>query len=173
MSRIGLARGTVKLESHDPEWDKIYQKEETRLGDKLGSEAKDIQHVGSTAIPNLLAKPIIDIAILVDDLDIAEQWVKPLSELGYWYKGKQSDMPDRRFFAKGAESNRTVYLHVVNEAEFNRLIKFRNGLTNDPKLTKKYSELKQSLAKEHASNRELYTKAKAEFIEQVLEKAGV
>ncbi len=168
MDNVGLARGAVRLEPYSPEWSKIYQKETDSLKDKLGGQAKDIQHVGSTAIPNLTAKPIIDIAILVDDLDVAEQWVKPLSELGYWYKGKQSDMPDRRFFAKGAEDNRTVYLHLVNQAEFSRLIKFRDKLSSDPALAVKYSELKQSLAQSHAANREAYSKAKNDFIQNVL-----
>lgn len=168
MGDVGLARGTVRLEPHNPEWDKVYQTEAKSLKDKLGDKVIGIQHVGSTAIPGLPAKPIIDIAVLVDDLEVAEQWVKSLSELGYWYKGKQPDMPDRRFFAKGPENNRTVYLHVVNEAEFTRLISFRDKLTNNADLVKEYTELKQSLAEQYASDREPYTKAKNDFIQRVL-----
>lgn len=168
MNSIGLARSTVKLEPHNSYWDKVYQIEAQSLKDKLGSKAKDIQHVGSTAIPELVAKPIIDVAILVDNLDIAEQWVKPLTELGYWYKGKQNDMPDRRFFAKGPESKRTVYLHVVNQDEYDRMIKFRDSLRSAPKLAKEYSALKQKLVKTLSQNREKYTSSKNDFIQKVI-----
>jgi len=165
---VCLARGTVRIEPYNPQWPDIFNQETKLLKVKLGSQVEDIQHVGSTAVPGLLAKPIIDIAVLVDDLDITEGWFKPLSDIGYWYKGKQDDMLERRFFAKGAENNRTVYLHVVNNDEFTRLIKFRDKLSANPKLLKEYSDIKAVLAEQHATNREAYSKAKNDFIKSVL-----
>jgi len=164
-----LARGTVKLEPFNSQWAYAFAKEASAIKDKLGPDnIKDIQHVGSTSISGILSKPIIDIAIPVDNLDIADRWQQSLAELGYWYKGKQSDMPDRRFFAKGPDDDRTVYLHIVTKEEFNRLIKFRDTLRNNKDLANEYSVLKQELAKKYSKDRESYTKAKDEFIQEII-----
>lgn len=168
MGKVGLARGKVRLVKYDSSWKMIFKAEARTLSRTLAVGEYNIKHVGSTAIPGIAAKPIIDIAILVDDLDIAESWQAPLKELGYWYKGKQADMPDRRFFAKGPESCRTVYLHLVNKQEFNKLIKFRDYLRKDEELAKQYSELKLKLAAANSDNRANYSKLKNDFIQSVL-----
>ena len=164
----GLSRGTVKLEPYDPAWPQEFAKEAERLKAGLGIAAERIQHVGSTSIPGMVAKPIIDIAILVDDLGVAEQWQKVLSELGYWYKGLQPDMPHRHFFAKGPEVARTVYLHVVDSSEYKRLVSFRDELIAHKKLASRYIALKQQLASTYAHSRVDYSAAKNDFIQKVL-----
>ena len=142
MRNLGLARGTVELVPHDSSWASLFDIEAKALSQKLGIETKTIHHVGSTAIPGIDAKPILDIAVSVDSVDIADKWAKPLRTIGYWDKGKEQDTPDRRFFAKGPEDNRTVYLHVVNQKEFSKLIKFRDMLRAVPELASQYSQLK-------------------------------
>jgi GrpB-like predicted nucleotidyltransferase (UPF0157 family)/8-oxo-dGTP pyrophosphatase MutT (NUDIX family) len=168
IKEIGLARGMVKLVPYNPIWKNLFKGEAKLLGNTLGIDLDTIQHVGSTSIPGILAKPIIDIAIPVDDLEIAEKWVKPLSEVGYWYKGKQTNMPDRRFFAKGPEDNRTIYLHIVNRNEYNRMIKFRDALIGDVALANEYSNLKKQLTESLSKNREKYTSSKNDFIQKIL-----
>jgi len=165
---IGLARGIVKLVPYDPLWQSRFEAETKLLQQKLGIDTDRIQHVGSTAIPGILAKPIIDIAIPVESLATADEWAKPLADLGYWDKGPQPDIPQRRFFAKGPENKRTVYLHVVTNQEYRRLVAFRDALRANPKLAKEYSELKQSLATAHADNRAEYSSRKDDFIQRVL-----
>lgn len=168
MENLGLARGAVKLVPHNEAWRELFLAESKLLQEKLGVKSENIQHVGSTSIPGILAKPIIDIAIVVDSLDIAEQWVPALAEIGYWYKGLQPDMPDRRFFAKGPEEKRTIYLHIVNKKEFTKLIKFRDILRSDQKLAQEYSDLKENLAAAHSDNRANYSNLKNNFIQNVL-----
>lgn len=168
MSELGLARGKVRLEPYSMSWPTLYRAEAKLIQDLIRLKANSIQHVGSTAIPGTPAKPIIDIAVLVDSLDKAEEWKKDLSTLGYWHKGIQPDMPDRRFFAKGPEDKRTVYLHLVNEDEFSRLIKFRDYLIGNDQAAAEYAELKQRLALSNADNRASYSKLKNAFIQNIL-----
>lgn len=168
MNNLGLPRGTVKLVPHDENWHERYLEEAKLLQGTLGVNSLAIQHVGSTAIPGILAKPIIDIAIVVDSIDIANEWATPLAEIGYWDKGPQLDMPDRRFFAKGPDDKRTVYLHLVNKQEFERLITFRDALIKNKDLAAQYSALKEQLATSHADDRAVYSRSKNDFIQNVL-----
>lgn len=165
---IGLARGTVKLVPYDPSWHTIFEAEAKLLQQTLGIGTEHIQHVGSTAIPGILAKPIIDIAISVDDLAIADEWMGPLAKIGYWDKGPEPTMPDRRFFAKGPENKRTVYLHLVTTEEYQKLITFRDALRANPKLAQEYSDLKVKLATSLKDDRKRYTSLKNDFIQRLL-----
>lgn len=167
-SKVGLARGTVKLVPYDLSWETRFAAEAKLLQQKLGIDATSIQHVGSTAIPGILAKPIIDIAVPVDSLDVADKWAQPLAELGYWDKGPQLDMPERRFFAKGPDGNRTVYLHLATRDEYQRLLAFRDALRANPSLAKEYSDLKVGLAASLGDNRAAYTHQKDDFIKRIL-----
>ena len=168
MKNIGLASGTVKLLPYSNNWQKQYEHEEAELKEVLQLEGADIQHVGSTAVPGMPAKPIIDIAILVADLATAETWIPSLNKIGYEYKGIEPDLPDRRFFAKGPKTNRTVYLHIVNEKEWNSLLKFRDLLRSNESAAKQYAQLKESLALKFPHNRLAYTMAKNEFISSII-----
>lgn len=168
MSDLGLQSGTVKLVEYNNNWPKLYDTEAKLLEDALNIPGDHIQHVGSTSISGMVSKPILDIAVLVDSLDVAERWIDTLAKLDYWYKGIEPDLPDRRFFAKGPRENRTVYLHIVNQKEFDSLIKFRDSLRNDPDLANQYIKLKQELANNHSKDRDKYTRSKNSFISSVL-----
>jgi len=168
MVNIGLARGTVKLAAYDALWPQQYNTEAMLIQEITGTPPDSIEHVGSTSIPGMVAKPIIDIAVLVDSLDRAEAWQSKLASIGYWYKGAQPDMPDRRFFAKGPETMRTVYLHLANKDEFERLVRFRDYLISNKSVAAEYAKLKQELAASNADNRASYSKLKNDFIQTVL-----
>jgi len=161
---IGLARGTVKLTPHDPSWQQRFEVEADMLRQKLN--IADVQHIGSTSIPGILAKPIIDIALLVESLSVVDDWIESLAELGY--HSRPETVSGRRFFAKGPPENRTVYLHIVNNREFQRLITFRDTLRAKPALAKEYSDLKATLAISLADDRVTYTKQKNDFIARIL-----
>ena len=165
---IGLARGNVRLVQYNKDWAVRFDAEAALISKKLGMDIAEVRHVGSTAIPGIMAKPIIDIAIAVDSLQQADDWATALAEIGYWDKGPQQDMPNRRFFAKGPEEKRTVYLHIVLPDEYKRLIDFRDTLRANAKLAGEYSRLKQNLASTNSDNRAAYTKQKSDFIEGVL-----
>jgi GrpB-like predicted nucleotidyltransferase (UPF0157 family) len=169
MSDLGLASGVVKLVEYSSNWPKLYEVEAEKLCKALDIDAERIEHVGSTSIPGMLSKPILDIAVLVDSLDTAEDWIEPLSKLDYWYKGIEPDLQDRRFFAKGPREKRTVYLHVVNKREFESLLKFRDTLRANPPLAKEYTALKRDLAAKYKDTRDIYTRSKNDFITRVIQ----
>lgn len=168
MEDLGLKRGTVRLVPHRASWRKAYEDEAKQIQNILPIEPVSIQHVGSTSIPGILAKPILDIAIKSDSLDIVDTWINPLETLGYQYKGFEPNMPQRRFFTKGSEELRKIYLHIVDSEEFEKLITFRDLLTTNTQLAEEYSNLKKKIAAANKNNRQEYTHQKSEFITRVL-----
>lgn len=169
---IGLQRGTVKLVPYSSEWKSLFAEEERVLRASIGTYVMDIQHVGSTAIPGLEAKPIIDIAVAVRRLEDVEKCIKPLECLGYEYKA-DAGHPGRFFFAKGDPSRRTHYVHMVewNSDSWKELLLFRDYLRQHKEAAKEYAKLKRELARKSQGNRDFYTPGKAEFIESVLKMA--
>lgn len=166
---VGLERGKVALMPHNPEWDNIFQSEKKRLLKALGKTVLDIQHVGSTAIPNISAKPIIDIAILVTSLGETGKRGGLMEKLGY-YK-KKEERKDRLLFIKGPEEDRMVYVHIGDGSsdEVREMILFRDHLLQNPAVAEEYMRMKQKLAGKYPHDRESYTAAKGEFIKQMLQ----
>jgi GrpB-like predicted nucleotidyltransferase (UPF0157 family) len=172
---LGLKRGTVKLVKAHEEWPRLYELEKELLLRTLGDLAVAIEHVGSTAIPNVPAKPIIDIRIAVSSLDSShiEKFVEPLTRLGYFY---MHAFENRHFFAKGPEEKRTHHVSLVkfgSEEGWEDSILFRDFLRNNTRCREEYSTLKEKLAQQFAEDRKSYTKAKEEFIEKVVGVAKV
>lgn len=178
---IGLKRGTVKLCEHEKEWEIEAQNTIFRLKKILGNVAKDIQHIGSTSIPSIKAKPIIDIAVAVDDFNDILALEKELKDIGFYYR-PQSELGDQLLFAAGSLYDctgdlQTHFIHVVrtNSMDFINYINFRDYLNSTPLVAKEYEELKVSLALQAPidSGREKYLKGKHDFIVYTLRKALV
>lgn len=178
---LGLKRGTVKLCEHEKEWEIEAQKTISRLKKILGDVAKDIQHVGSTAIPSIKAKPIIDIAVAVDDFNDILDLEKELKYEGFYYR-PQSDLGDQLLFASGSLYEgtgdlQTHFIHVVrtNSMDWKSYINFRDYLNSIPSIAKEYEDLKVSLAMQAPidSGRGKYLKGKHDFIVYTLRKALV
>ncbi len=166
----------IELVTYNPEWPKLADLEIKKLCEVLPSKhILDIQHVGSTAIPGLSAKPIIDIQIAVDSLFAIQQTaINILKSLGYEYWADNPD-PERMFFVKGMPpfgDKRTHHVHIVEPASkhWQGKIQFRDYLKSHPEAVQEYEELKVALAKQHTYNRELYTNAKTEFVNSILNK---
>lgn len=168
---IGLKRKKVKLFSYNPAWEKLYKKEAELLRSVIGKYVLDIQHVGSTSIPEVKAKPIIDIAIGVKNLKDGEKCIKPLKQLGYEYK-HSAGIKGRHFFAKGSEKNWTHHIHIVklNGRFWKNYILFRDYLRKHKKAIQEYNELKEKLAKKYKNDRDTYTAQKHSFIQKILKK---
>ncbi len=164
----GLKRGTVALIQHKEEWSKIFEKDKDMLLHILGNSAEDIQHVGSTAIPGISAKPIIDILVGLKDIFEAERFISKLEEKSYEYRPNASTQ-DRLLFIKGGENFRTHHIHVVqyDSNEWNRMIHFRDYLRENPNIAMEYKKLKEELAEKFPNNREAYTKGKEKFVKQI------
>lgn len=166
---MGLDRKKVQLVAHDANWDMEYSKEKNILIKGLSKYIDDIQHVGSTSIENLKAKPIIDIAILLNDWDKRDEICIILENLGYEYRPK-AGTPDRIFFAKGNETNRTHYLHVCKKGsqEWLNLIDFRDYLNKHKNKMEEYQKLKERLAERFPDDRKKYTEGKDKFIKSII-----
>ena len=180
---IGLKRGTVKLCEHEKEWEFEAQNTISRLKQILGNVIKDIQHVGSTSILSIRAKPIIDIAVAVDDFDDILSFEKELKDAGFYYRPKsQASIKGQLLFAcgnyyEGTGDLQTHFIHVVrtNSMDWVNYINFRDYLNNTPSAAKEYEALKVSLALQFPidNGREKYIKGKHDFIVHTLRKALV
>lgn len=168
---IGLKRGTVKVTSYRKQWAKEFEKEKSRILEVCGNKVKAVEHIGSTSVPGLSAKPIIDIAVGINRLKDAKKLLPLLKKLDYYfYKDFQRQ---RLFVAKGPDEKRTHYLHVMRYkgAKWESDQLFRNYLRTHPKAVKEYSKLKEQLGKAHKEDRQSYSDGKNDFIKRVIEKA--
>jgi GrpB-like predicted nucleotidyltransferase (UPF0157 family) len=166
---LGLRRGTVKLVPYTPAWAIVFQAERIRLQHVLGTDALDIQHIGSTAVPGLAAKPILDLGIAVASESVVAGCVPRLTALGYTYRGYRGS-GEGHFFDQGSEEHLTHYLHILSirdPAWWNYLL-FRDYLIAHPAIRDAYMELKQDLAAQYAEDRAAYTAAKAVFVQSIL-----
>ena len=159
----------VIIVDYDPNWPQAFDQEHERIAGALANVAGvlGIEHVGSTAVPGLAAKPIIDIMIGVDDLRVGERSVEPIVALGYEYKG-EGGIPGRLYFRKG--SPRSHHIHLVEHGGdfWERHLLFRDLLREQPDLRDQYAALKWALAEQYGANREGYTEAKTPFIQSTL-----
>lgn len=178
---IGLKRGTVRLYQHEKEWEIEAKNTISRLRKILGNVIKDIQHVGSTSILSIKAKPIIDIAVAVDDFNDILVYEKELKNDGFYYRPNVSIENQLLFacgnFYEGSGDLQTHFVHIVltNSMEWINYINFRDYLNNTPSVAKEYEDLKVSLALQAPidSGREKYLKGKHDFIIHTLRKALV
>jgi GrpB-like predicted nucleotidyltransferase (UPF0157 family) len=166
----------VEIVAYDPRWPLLFDQEAKRLLAVLDSSSiLGLEHFGSTAVPDLSAKPIIDILIAVRSLtDAKASFVQALRNLDYVY---WADNPrkDRMFFVKGMPpfgSTRSHHVHVTElHGEMWQRLAFRDYLRIHPEEAETYQRLKTRLAGEHQTDREAYTDAKASYIETVMRKA--
>jgi GrpB-like predicted nucleotidyltransferase (UPF0157 family) len=171
---IGLERGIVRIVPHDIEWARLYQHERARLAETLGPHVLDIQHVGSTAIPGILAKPILDIALAVAHFEAATVCIAPLEECGYLYRG-ENGIPRRHYFVLRAPHSDTtqvhLHMHEIHSFEWVNLLLFRDYLRAHPQEAQSYQKLKQTLATQFRHDRQAYTEGKAAFVANILDLA--
>lgn len=155
----------IRIVSYDTEWPGRFAAEQAVLADAIGSWATGgIHHVGSTAVPGLDAKPIIDILAGVDSLEAARDCFEPLAGLDYLHAPYRPG--EMHWFCKPHPSRRTHHLHLVptGSNRFNDELAFRDRLRTDRALATEYASLKRDLAQRFPDDREAYTEAKTEFI---------
>jgi GrpB-like predicted nucleotidyltransferase (UPF0157 family)/RimJ/RimL family protein N-acetyltransferase len=162
LARAGTSDAHVELVEYDPAWPGMYDAERRRLSPLLGGAR--LHHFGSTSVPGLLAKPVIDMIALVDDLDA------PIGGLVACARYKfpeafNATLRRRRFLCYPSSALRTHHLHLVDDAaELRMRLRFRDRLRADGALARDYAALKRRLAELHRTDREAYTDAKSEFI---------
>jgi len=163
----------IALTPADPSWPEAYQKARDDILSILPQSPLLIEHIGSTAVPGLDAKPVIDIIVLIADMVEAEVALPGLERLGYELRPGVSN--PRRWFLRlqGADGVRTHHLHIHTDADdVRRHVLFRDLLRSDPVLRANYLALKRDLAARHSLDREAYAKGKDDFIDAAVEAAG-
>ncbi|MDP4220595.1 MAG: GrpB family protein [Bacteroidota bacterium] len=151
-----------------------FEAERLELMEAIGHYVADIQHIGSTSVRGLAAKPIVDILIGLRRLLDAQDCIMPIEALGYEYVPEyESVFPERRYFRKSTNGKRTHHIHMVELGSdfWKRHILFRDELRSDPIATKEYESLKRSLAVTFENDREGYTDGKTDFIEGILRRS--
>lgn len=159
----------VRLVGYDPDWPRRYERERASLSGAIRPWIDGgVHHVGSTAVPGLAAKPIIDILVGIRDLDESRGCFGPLAALGYLYAPYMAT--EMHWFCKPQPSRRTHHLHLVptSSGRYRAELAFRDLLRTDDGLTAEYLALKQRLARRFENDRDAYTAAKSEFIRRAL-----
>lgn len=172
--RMNSPSKLIEVTSYNPNWPKLFEDEASTIKQVIGDNCREIHHVGSTAVPGLDAKSIIDIIMVVKNPTDA---ISPLESIGYLYKG-EVNIPFRYYFNK--KENTPIHLHVYEkgnpEIELNLL--FRNHLRTHPKAAAEYGDLKAGLLANASSSKKIpsrfsdYTLGKNTFIQKILHQVG-
>lgn len=172
---IGLKRGKVLLEPHQDEWDAEGKKTCEKIKELLGDDIEKVEHVGSTSIRWICAKPIIDIAVSVESFDNIRKHDELLSENGIVYR--KEDVPGQQLYRSGDLDNGIVthYIHVVkaDSDAWNNYINFRDYMNAHKEDALRYEELKKDLCARYPDDREAYIEGKRIFITDMLKKARI
>jgi len=172
----------IQVVPYRVEWWETFEGLKQVLLQALGNRAVGVEHVGSTAVSGLAAKPIIDLDVIIDNREILGEVIAALSELGYFHQGDKG-IPGPRAFGRECDnvprdgtgrSSPAHHLYVCDRdsRELRRHIAFRNFLRTHPEYVQQYARLKRSLARAHADDREAYTAAKTQFVARVLAVIG-
>ena len=184
---LGLSSDRVAVEPYDPEWPLLFEEERRRILGTVGHIVAGVHHVGSTAIPGMPSKPLLDIAVLLREFEDGERCIAPLERIGYVHRGLLDDIPGDRSFRKGDDPPegcsdsegagrmwRTHHIHMytLDSPIWHNQVRFRDYLIAQPELAAKYARLKLTLAHKHPNDRESYRAGKDPFIAEVLAKAA-
>ncbi len=166
---LGLADGEVRLVPFRPEWAAAFYQESKLLKQKLGEFQCSIEHVGSTAIPDIVSKPIVDIALGVVDFSEFERLQEATEQIGYLYRGELG-LKGRHFFKFVDDGLTRFHLHVVvlGSEHWKNMVLFRELLLKDQACAKEYAEVKTKLQERYANDRTDYTESKSPIIERLL-----
>lgn len=159
----------VVIVDYNPRWPLLYEQEMKLIHRVLGSRIKAIEHIGSTAIPNLGGKNIIDIMVGVSNVDEANECLLPLESIGYKVVTPQGDNAEW-YYCLGKDQQAGYHLHLVkfSSEHWNRHLLFRDFLRKNPQVSKEYYNLKKELAAKYGTDRLGYTEAKTMFIESTI-----
>lgn len=169
---------SVSVVPYDPRWPGFFERESKRLEDALAGAVVAVEHIGSTAVPGLAAKPVIDLMVGVDSLGRGRSLIEPVERLGYTYVPElDSVLPERRFFqrrpdpelAPGVASS-GYHVHLVEHGGVFWVdhLRFRDLLRGDRAAARRYSELKLELARRFPDDREAYQAGKEDLIRELL-----
>ena len=162
----------IILVPYEEAWPSLFEEERARIEGAVGPWVEEIEHIGSTAVPGLAAKPVVDIMVGARSLEDSSTLVGRLEAIGYEYVPKlERQMPFRRYFRKLAGGRRTHQIHLVERSDaafWDRHVLFRDYLRAHPEVAEGYSRLKYEVSERFREDRAAYTGAKTDFIAEVV-----
>ncbi len=168
---LGLEHNVNRLCAYSDDWPVQFSIESEKILSACRDHVIAIEHVGSTSIQGLVAKPIVDIMIGVRSLDVADKMVNNMRSIGYDYPG-DIGIPAERIFGRDPGFRRfLVHVVVFKSANWFQYLKFRDVLRADEEIAQDYGNLKLKIAKQHPQGRALYTKLKSAFIQEILKQS--
>jgi GrpB-like predicted nucleotidyltransferase (UPF0157 family) len=155
----------IHLDGYDPEWPKQFRAEAEKLSELLGDTALGIHHIGSTAVPGLAAKPVVDLMVEVTNLETIQSMTGEFNKAGYEVLG-ESGIPGRHFVTRNSDGVRTHDIHIfqTGHTEIEQMILFRDRMRENPSEAEAYSIMKYELANQYRHDPIRYTQEKSEFI---------
>jgi GrpB-like predicted nucleotidyltransferase (UPF0157 family) len=161
----------VQLDEYNPTWPRLFEREALRIRGALGERALLIEHAGSTSVPGLAAKPIIDILLVVADSSDEASYVPDLEAAGYVLRIRELQWHQHRLF-KGPDTNINLHVHTQGCVEIDRFLRFRDYVRAHPEERLLYEGAKRKLAKQTWMYVQNYADAKTDVVEEILTRAG-
>lgn len=163
----GIEKGEIEIAPYDPQWPKVFQTHATIIKKALARTALQIEHIGSTSVTGLGAKPIVDILLVVEDAAVETSYRTKLEQAGYQLRVREPDFHEHRMFRTPA---RDVHIHIFSStcAEIERHLTFRNRLQTNRAARHLYEQTKRKLAKKSWADVNDYAEAKSEVIERII-----
>jgi len=162
----------ITIQEYDPQWPEEFETLRSRIAQVLDELAAAIEHIGSTAVPGLAAKPIIDVDILLRSAADFPLVCARLASLGYEHQGDLGVAGREAFRTAPGQLAHHLYVCPPGSPEYSRHIAFRDYLRSHPQDASVYAALKRNLADKSATDREAYTQGKTDFVRQMLRRAG-
>jgi GrpB-like predicted nucleotidyltransferase (UPF0157 family) len=162
--------GSIELADYDPAWPELFRREMERLRDILGERVLQVEHVGSTSVPGLPAKPIIDILLVVADSADEQAYVAPLEEAGYVLRIREPDWHEHRVL-KGPDTNVNLHVFSSGSDEIERMLAFRDRLRSNEQDRLLYERSKRELARQEWKYVQDYADAKSEVVDEIIVRA--
>ena len=161
----------ITLVEYDSSWPELFEQESNRIHSVLGSKALQIEHVGSTSIPGLCAKPIIDILLVVKDSADESSYVPALAAAGYVLQIREPGWFEHRLF-KGPDTDINLHVFSLGTSEIDRMLRFRDWLRTNDTDRDKYAQVKRSLAKNKWRHVQHYANAKTSKVQEIMKRAN-
>jgi GrpB-like predicted nucleotidyltransferase (UPF0157 family) len=162
--------GKVQVVDYDPRWPGLFERESKRIRAVLGERVVRLEHVGSTSVPGLAAKPIIDIVLAVPDSGDEPAYLPDLEAAGYRLRIREPDWWQHRVF-KGPDTDVNLHVYSPDCPEIERYLIFRDRLRSDPADREHYQRVKRKLAQRHWAYVQQYADAKTEVVEEIIVRA--
>jgi GrpB-like predicted nucleotidyltransferase (UPF0157 family) len=170
LDKVTPHNAPITLADYDPGWPALFAREAARIRAALGDRVAQVEHVGSTSVPGLAAKPIIDILLAVPDSSDEQAYVPALEAAGYVLRVREPDWFEHRMF-KGPDTNINLHVFTVGAAEIDRMLLFRDWLRANDADRDAYLQVKRDLAKRTWRHVQHYADAKTAIVDQIIARA--